>query len=265
MPLIPRLRDSVLGQLSRILADSCSHSELTTLLAQAGFPESSDGPKWQRILTAAERSQIKYSSSNQVIGLIQRCMDPVRYHANPERFEELRDQLNVVLAFEGLTLNPDGNVAPTDGVTTITEAQAKANRLKTELARRAVHPDVLKFCRAELVSDDYFHAVLEATKSVAEKIRTKTGLTADGLQLVDAALSRSMGQPMLAFNSLRTPTEESEHSGIMNLLKGMFAAFRNPTAHAPRVRWKIDEQDALDLLVLVSLLHRRLDSAVRIR
>src|SRR5207245_5961115 len=137
----------------------------------------------------------------------------------------------------------------------ITEAQAKANRLKAELARRAVHPDVLKFCRAELVSDDYFHAVLEATKSVAEKIRTKTGLTADGLQLVDAALSRSMGQPMLAFNSLRTPTEESEHSGIMNLLKGMFAAFRNPTAHAPRVRWKIDEQDALDLLVLVSLLH----------
>jgi hypothetical protein len=36
-------------------------------------------------------------------------------------------------------------------------------------------------------------------------------------------------------------------------------AFRNPTAHEPKIYWPINEQDALDLLSLISLLHRRLD------
>jgi uncharacterized protein (TIGR02391 family) len=49
----------------------------------------------------------------------------------------------------------------------------------------------------------------------------------------------------------------------MNLMKGMFGAFRNVTAHAPRISWEITEQDALDLLTIASLLHRRLDAAIR--
>ena len=36
-------------------------------------------------------------------------------------------------------------------------------------------------------------------------------------------------------------------------------------AHAPKIHWPINEQDALDILTLASLLHRRLDSAVRTR
>ena len=68
---------------------------------------------------------------------------------------------------------------------------------------------------------------------------------------------------MLAINSLRTETEKSEQKGFANLLKGMFGTFRNVTGHAPRISWPIDEQDALDLLSIVSYLHRRLDSAAR--
>lgn len=45
------------------------------------------------------------------------------------------------------------------------------------------------------------------------------------------------------------------------LTKGMFGTFRNTTAHAPKVSWPIGLDDALDLLTLASLLHRRLDSA----
>lgn len=69
--------------------------------------------------------------------------------------------------------------------------------------------------------------------------------------------------PFLAFNALQTETERSEHSGLMNLMKGMFGAFRNVTAHAPKVSWAITEEDALDLLTIASLLHRRLDAAIR--
>ena len=65
---------------------------------------------------------------------------------------------------------------------------------------------------------------------------------------------------MLAINTLRTDTEKSEQSGFANLLKGAFGTFRNPTGHAPKITWKMEEQDALDLLSLVSYLHRRLDA-----
>jgi uncharacterized protein (TIGR02391 family) len=48
----------------------------------------------------------------------------------------------------------------------------------------------------------------------------------------------------------------------MNLLKGLFGTFRNTTAHAPKITWDIEEQDALDILSMVSLVHRRLDKAI---
>lgn len=48
----------------------------------------------------------------------------------------------------------------------------------------------------------------------------------------------------------------------MNLLKGVFGTFRNTTAHAPKITWPIDEQDALDILSTISLIHRKLDKAI---
>jgi len=106
--------------------------------------------------------------------------------------------------------------------------------------------------------------VFEATKSVADKIRKKSGLTTDGARLVDEAFGfRAGSHPVLAFNTLQTETEMSEHRGLVNLLKGLFGTFRNTTAHAPKIKWIIKEQDAFDMLTLTSLLHRRLDEAVR--
>jgi len=47
-------------------------------------------------------------------------------------------------------------------------------------------------------------------------------------------------------------------------LMGLFGAVRNPTAHAPKVTWPMTEQDALDVLSLVSFVHRKLDSATKL-
>jgi uncharacterized protein (TIGR02391 family) len=60
---------------------------------------------------------------------------------------------------------------------------------------------VLRFCRAELLQHNYFHAVLEASKSVADKLRTKTGEDGDGSPLVDATCSLKSG-PRIAFNDI---------------------------------------------------------------
>jgi uncharacterized protein (TIGR02391 family) len=132
------------------------------------------------------------------------------------------------------------------------------------LQRREVHGDVLRFCRAELIQDNYFHAVLEATKGLSDKIRARTGLTADGGPLAEQALGLGQARtPFLAFNSLRTESEQSEQKGLLNLMKGLLGTFRNPTAHAPKISWNMTEQDALDLLTMASFLHRRLDRAAR--
>ena len=98
---------------------------------------------------------------------------------------------------------------------------------------------------------------------MAQKIRDKTGLTGDGAEIVDQAFGVSA--PMLAINTLQTETEQSEQKGFINLLKGMFGTFRNVPAHVPRKMCPIEEQDALDLLSLVSYLHRRLDAAAVVR
>lgn len=71
--------------------------------------------------------------------------------------------------------------------------------------------------------------------------------------------------PLLVFNTLQTETEYSEHARFMHLLKGLLGTFRNITSHIPKIKWLIDEQNAVDMLIFTSLLHRKLDQCVRKR
>lgn len=99
----------------------------------------------------------------------------------------------------------------------------------------------------------------EAVKSVADKMRMRTGLADDGATLVDRVFSGN--PPLLAINVLSTASERSEQSGFANLVRGTFGMFRNPTAHEARIHWAMSKEDAEDLLSIVSLIHRRLDAA----
>ena len=244
-----------------------SGSEIGRILSRCGIDDTAPTTtKRHRLFAALSARQDRDRCGNLVVAFVHAAMDPVLYVATPTAFDERRSALNRVLAFCGLNLGQDGRLHQVTAAQTIPEAVERAGRLRGELEKRRVHPDVLRFCRAELMRDNYFHTVLEATKSVADKIREKSGLASDGAPLVDAAFGRPGGVlPILAFNTLRTESEESEHSGLMNLIKGMFGAFRNPTAHAARLSWRVADEDALDLLVLASMLHRRLDRAVRAR
>ena len=47
----------------------------------------------------------------------------------------------------------------------------------------------------------------------------------------------------------------------MNLLKGLYGTIRNPLAHDPELEWPMTEQDALDILTMISLVQRKLDQA----
>lgn len=251
-----------LEALCRELGETMTGSQIGRLLPAAGVPDTSQqSTKWKRLYDSLGQQQNKDGDGTAVCRLIKVAMAPERFGTEPERYEQHREALNLTLGFVGLALRDDGKLYPSKPTKTLTEAQERANALKAKLRERKVHPDVLLFCRAELVQQNYFHAVFEATKSVAEKIRTKTGLTTDGAQLVDDAFGMKSGMPVMAFNLLQTETEQSEHKGLAMLVKGMFGTFRNTTAHAPKVGWPINLDDALDLLTLVSMLHRRLDAA----
>lgn len=76
-------------------------------------------------------------------------------------------------------------------------------------------------------------------------------------ELIDKAFS--IRNPLIQINDLSTETKESEHKGFANLIKGVFGMFRNTTAHSPRIIWDINENDALDILSTISLIHRRLN------
>jgi uncharacterized protein (TIGR02391 family) len=63
-----------------------------------------------------------------------------------------------------------------------------------------------------LLADNYFHTVMEAVKSVADKFRARTGLIDDGAALVDRALTGD--PPMLAINPLKTESASRRASLI---------------------------------------------------
>ncbi|MCK5282429.1 MAG: TIGR02391 family protein [Nanoarchaeota archaeon] len=207
--------------------------------------------KWRQELDLNGSGTIKF---------IEKCMTPIRYIGNHSLHNSRLEKLNIALSLLGLKLEENGKIQYIEKAESLKEAMDKANRLKRKLEERNVHIDVLKFCRAELVNDNYFHAVFEATKSVADKIRDKTGLTKDGAELVSLAFGSE--SPLLKINNLSSETEKSEQRGFANLLRGLFGTFRNVPAHAPKIKWAIEEEDALDLLSLVSYIHRKLDATM---
>jgi uncharacterized protein (TIGR02391 family) len=217
------------------------------------------GTKWRRLFNALAARQNTDGHGDRVLAFIHAALDPARYAGRRESFDTRRRAANVPLAFYGLEYGEDGKFRPCKPATTLSEAEQRADRLRTHLEQRGVEPAVLDFCRAELLADNYFHAVLEATKSVAALIRERTALTSDGATLVQAAFGGD--DPPLRLNAFRTETDKGEQRGLANLMVGFFGTFRNPTAHAARVEWPINEQDALDLLSLASYLHRRIKAA----
>jgi len=264
----PKLNDANLEALCDILGATDSGltgNEIGRYLRECAIEDPEPTiTKRRRLFAALRQRQNRDGCANSVLAFVKRVMDPVRYVGNRDYFDRKRTEVNTVLAFSGLTVTEDGRLLRATAARTLSDAEAAANALRRSLIERKVHPDVITFCRAELLVDNYFHAVFEATKSVAEKLRDRAGRTSDGAALVDEALALGQaGVPRLAFNSLRSESERSEHTGLMNLIKGLFGAFRNTTAHAPKIHWKITEQDALDILTTVSLIHRRLDTAVR--
>jgi len=208
-------------------------SEIGHLLRTCRMDDPSpDITKRHRIYNAFVRTQNTTHDRRPILGFIRYAMKPASYTREPHRYEPTRMNLNRALAFAGLAVEPSGALILVDRAQTLSEAQRRASELREDLELRNVHPDVLKFCREELLAENYFHAVLEATKSVADKLRGRTGLGDDGATLIDRCLCGEL--PLLAINTLSSETERSEQRGFANLVKGLFGMFAIPPLTRPK-------------------------------
>jgi len=159
----------------------------------------------------------------------------------------------------GFEVREDGKVRGVTAAVMLDEARLRAGDLRAGLSRRGVHPGVLGFCRAELLQQNYVHAVLEAAKSMAGKLRARAGVTGDGSSLDDKTCAlasgpadrrssqtarRSASLVLIAFNSLATC---SAGAGIRPHIRPRSDGLSR--IHAP------------GMLTLVSTLHRRIAAA----
>lgn len=239
-----------------------SNSEIDRLGAQAGLPRIATRmgySKKDRLFDMFADSQNRRKNNQTIVNMVLLACAPGRFLERQDTFEGIRSRLNRVLAFEGVAISERGKFVSVRQADTILDANRRARELRSDLKNRGVHPDVLAFCQAELLEENYFHAVLEAVKSVAHKMRERTGLLDDGAILAQHVFGGA--QPILAINHLETKSELDEQKGFCNLVIGVFGMFRNPTAHEAKILWDMRKEDAEDLLSLVSLIHRRIDNS----
>jgi uncharacterized protein (TIGR02391 family) len=262
---IPCFNAQQLEAVCKVLADTntgLSGSQIDYLLVDSKIPNVSPGiTKWKRLFDAFVGFQNTHQVGNHVIVFIALAMNPANYTEDRTAFESRKERINAVLSLCGYEVLDTGKVHKVRKAKSLDEASQRANRLRHQLEQRNVHKDVLRFCKSELLQKNYFHAVFEAMKSITAKLRQMTGTHKDGVDLVHFAFGMKHGPPQLAINDLNTDTLRGEQRGFLSLLKGLYGTIRNPIAHEPKVEWAMSEQDALDILTMISLVHRKLDNA----
>ena len=251
-------------------------TELSHLLQQCQIPLVDDGRssnaygyilglnkrKW--LYNCFAESINKKQSYENIYDFIERAMNPISYtnESSRDRYIFIFEEINKALLLIGLEVTKEGRVTQVVQAKTLDEVDRRVNNLRRQLYYRAIHHEVEKYCLKDYLRKDYYDAVFEAAKGLAQRVREITGLTTDGGTLFQKAFSKN--DPYLFFNALQNDSEISEFVGLKELLESIFHLFRNPAAHTPKINWKTDEVKALDALTLISFAHKYLDECRRI-
>lgn len=167
MSTVSPFPDEQIEALARLLGECGTGSEISRALDNCGLVDKSgQSTKWRRLHWVFHESQKQYQCANHVLHFIGSFLRPVRFAGQSDVFEMHRRDLNVILAFSGLEYGPDGNFRQRGVAKTLDEAERRAQTIQAKFRGRRIHPEVLKYCRAELLQDNYFHAVFEATKEI---------------------------------------------------------------------------------------------------
>ena len=268
------LNEQFLKAICDVLADTnegLTKKEITNLLHQCKIKLVDDGSSRNRYgftiglskrdwLYSCFANEINKKKSFENIYLfIEKAMGPVSFtrEENREKYNFLFEESNKVLLLSGLSITKEGKITQATKAMTLDEVDRRVNSLRKHLYNRAIHPEVTKYCIKDYLRKDYYDTVFEATKGLAERVRTITGLTTDGGALFQKAFAKS--DPYIFFNGFTTNSEINEFIGLKELLEAIFHLVRNPAAHTPKINWKVNETKALDILTVISFAHKYLD------
>ncbi|MEA4822372.1 MAG: TIGR02391 family protein [Erysipelotrichales bacterium] len=181
------LTAAILEGISQILGDTengLTGSQIHKFLLDSNIDDiDSTNTKWKRLYSAFANFQNTHKCSNNILNFISFVLSPARYVNKKDEFERIRELVNQQLAFAGYLLKEDGQFKEIEKASIISDVQIKADNLKKELEKRNAHCEIFKYCKVELLQNNYFHAVFEANKGLFERIRELSGLSTDGSTL----------------------------------------------------------------------------------
>ena len=249
-----KLEDLLRQSNIKVLSDGSSRN-------QYGFSPGLNKRDWLYNCLANDINQ--NHNLHNVYVLIERALNPVDYTSETKRefYNTLLCETNKVLLLAGLHVTRSGKIEEVNAAANLDEVDRRVDSLQQKLYQRSIHPEVVKYCKKELLQKDYFDIVFESAKGLAQRVRDITGLTNDGGELFQTAFS--LKNPWIIFNSLTTESEKSEYKGLKELLEAIFHLARNPAAHTPKINWRVDENKALDILTLISFAHKYLDECYK--
>ncbi|NON70321.1 TIGR02391 family protein [Corynebacterium silvaticum] len=266
-PFPTALITAISDVLAQTDAPGLTGSELRQALQRCGDFVLQDGNnKRESLAIALSNIQAKQGAGNIVIRFITEALNPSIY-AQPgqrERWHELREQINAVLAMHKLKVNDQGKVSRlAQPPRSLDEVEALTNSLKRQLEYRNCHSTLLQYCNQELIHQSLFHAISEAAKSIPDRIRSMTGLTQDGAALFHETFGSRNQEPLIIINDYKDDSDRSEQEGFKNLLIGIHGHFRNPRAHRTRQGSQEMPDEFLDAFGTFSYVHKRLDRSHR--
>ncbi|MBC7094482.1 TIGR02391 family protein [Thermococcus sp.] len=127
-----------------------------------------------------------------------------------------------------------------------------------------LHPEVRRIAEGLYKKGEYLSAVFEASKLLEDHIRNQLHVEAYGQRLLDYAFSEK-DKKILFVSSVNSISGKNEQEGLELILKGILKAVRNPKGHQPKTKLNIDAYEALDQLVIISYLLKRVERATIIK
>lgn len=250
----------------QVLCDEITGSQITTMLSQFQLPIGDPTQtKWRRL------SAILIDVCNQqrkvriVFDTIEYICKPHKYIDNPEYWKTLKRNINKTLIFRGFELDDSGKIQKIEKVKTFKDAQFRLQSLEEKLENINVHPLVSKYCTKEFLEENYFHAILEASKGIFYRIRVMTGSALDSGTLIDACFNKKNPVIVINGNKLQSDEELSAYQGLKHLLMSIAQLYRNTNAHSLKLYNPNDLNDATTALTLMSLAHNLLDNCSNTR
>lgn len=137
--------------------------------------------------------------------------------------------------------------------------------LLQEFAALNLHRTVREASYEYVRNRDYPTAILQVVNELYTHMRTISGLTTDGRQLIDVAIGSNT--PIIQLNTLASDTERKEQRGYVEFGYGVTDALRNVLSHhladRPILEARFgDRHTAFKFLSLLSLLFEKIDNRV---